>query len=1028
MILRVSRLMAAGALTLCAAPGLAAEVSVPETISFNRHIRPILSDKCFACHGPDAGSRKGDLRLDQPPAEGATDPVLVPGNPDASELVKRIITTDPSNQMPPPDQEKQLTEAQKELLKAWVAQGGQYEPHWAYIPPVLNPAHLPEDIAQHRNPIDAFVMRKLKREGLAPGPEADKITLVRRLHWDLLGLPPAPGVVEAYLNNPDPGAWETLVDSLLASPHYGERMAQEWLDAVRYADSNGYHSDEFRSMSAYRDYVINAFSDNMPFDRFTREQIAGDLLPEPTRAQKVASGYNRLNQITAEGGAQEKEYLAKYAADRVRTTASVWLGATMNCAECHDHKYDPISTKEFYQFAAFFADVEEKGVYGSGGVWEPFMYLPTPDQAAREEQLIAVIGGLRTTLATETAPLQQARAAWEAELLAQREGALQPWTYPEPLSVKALGETTFTVMPDRRILAGGPEREQDEYTIQLPGNGATVSRIVIEAWDDLLMGNVSRGGGNFVMTNLAITWRAPGAEEAVPVGIARVTASHEQQGQPAAAVLDEDKRSGWAVDGHIQRGDQALLLSLASPQQLAEGGVLEITLHFNSRFPGHQLDSFRIGLSDAPASAMPWATLPAPLKAVVLRPAELRSPGEQAALAGHFLAYTPALEPQRVALAKAEADLTALRGSMETTLVTEARPEPRVMRVLPRGNWLDESGEVVAPGTPAILPALGAGAPRATRLDLANWIVRRDNPLTARVTMNRLWKRFHGNGISKVLDDFGGQGEWPTHPDLLDWLAVEFMESGWDLKHMVRLMVTSDAYRRSSEADEALRARDPYNRLLARQSRFRVEAEMVRDGALAMSGLLVPTVGGRSIFPYQPEGYYANCNTFGGKIGYVLDENENQYRRGVYTFWKRSFLHPAMLAFDAPTREECTAERPISNTPLQALVLMNDPTFVEAARVFAQRIMAEGGEESDGRINLAFARALSRAPRPEEVTLLRELYHQHLIEYTNDPAAADALLSTGFSPLPEGCDKADLAAWTSVTRVILNLHETITRS
>ena len=365
---------------------------------------------------------------------------------------------------------------------------------------------------------------------------------------------------------------------------------------------------------------------------------------------------------------------------------------------------------------------------------------------------------------------------------------------------------------------------------------------------------------------------------------------------------------------------------------------------------------------------------------------------------------------------------------MATTLIAQARPEPRTIRVFPRGNWLDETGEVVEPGTPAVLPALGVSDRRANRLDLANWIVSPENPLTARVTMNRIWKRFYGSGLAKVVDDVGAQGEWPSHPDLLDWLAVEFVNSGWDIKHMVRLMVTSEAYRRSSEAGAEQRNRDPYNRLLARQSRYRVEAELVRDSALEISGLLAETIGGRSVFPYQPEGYYANCNTFGGVLAYDTEQDENQYRRGLYSFWKRSFLHPSLLAFDAPSREECTAERPISNTPLQALVLLNDPTYVEAARAFAQRIMAEGGEESDGRIILAFAYALSRAPQPEELALLRDLYHEHLIEYTNDPAAAEALLKTGLAPVPEGQNPIDLAAWTSVARVILNLHETITRS
>ncbi len=1019
-----------GTLTLCAlVVGCAASAVEPttgtETLSFNRHIRPILSDKCLACHGPDAHARKADLRLDQALPEDVAATVLASGHPEASELVKRILSADPEEQMPPPDQDRQLTQDQKDLLAAWVAQGAPFEAHWSYIPPApLSPA-----LEASGHPIDTIVMDKLQREGVSPMPDADKVTLVRRLHWDLLGVPPKPEVVQAFVESTDPGAYDALVDSLLASPHYGERMAMEWLDVVRYADSNGYHSDEFRSISPYRDYVIKAFNENMPFDQFTREQLAGDLLPNATREQKVASGYNRLNQITAEGGAQAKEYLAKYAADRVRTTSTAWLGATMACAECHDHKYDPISTREFYQFEAFFADIEEQGVYGSGGIWEPRMYLPTPEQEAREAALLAAIQTVKQTLASDTPALKEARKAWEGALSAQREGSVQPWVRPEPLSVKAQGETTFLSMPDKRILASGPEREKDEYTIQLPGHGAPVSALLVEVVDDILLGGVSRGGGNFLLTNVTATLRAPGQAEGTPLVFASASADYEQEGFPVTNVLDDDVKSGWAADSHKQRGNHAIVLRLAQPVTLEKEGVLEVRLYFNSSFAGHQMDSFRIGLTDDTVAARtPWPVLPTAVKAALSTELMARTPDHDQTVGSYFLATTPALDGERAALAKAEGDLNGLRGAMATTLISQALPEPRTVRVLPRGNWLDETGEIVEPATPAALPALGVTGRRANRLDLANWLVSRDNPLTARVTMNRLWKRFYGTGISKILNDLGAQGEWPTHPELLDWLAVEFMYSGWDLKHMIRLMVTSETYRRTSEATPELRNRDPYNRLLARQSRYRIDAEMVRDGALAMSGLLSPIIGGRSVFPYQPEGYYANCNTFGGVLAYDTEKDENQYRRGLYSFWKRTFLHPSLLAFDAPTREECTAERPVSNTPLQALVLLNDPTYVEAARVFAQRIMTEGGEESDSRINLAFAYALSRAPRPEELALLRDLYHQHLLEYTNDPASAEVLLKTGLAPLPEGQNPVDLAAWTSVARVILNLHETITRS
>lgn len=1030
MRLRSSKYLGVGLAVLTAFPCVAADSPpIPENISFNRHIRPILSDKCYACHGPDANKRKADLRLDQPPQAGAEQKAFVAGNPEASELVKRILSTDPDKQMPPPEQEKQLTQAQKDLLTAWIAQGAVYEAHWSHIPPTIVPANMPGELGTVQNPIDAFILHKLKQEGVAPAAEADKVTLVRRLYWDILGIPPAPKVVQDFVASTDPGAYDALVDSLLASPHYGERMAMDWLDVVRYADSNGYHSDEFRSVSAYRDYVINAFNNNMPFDQFTREQLAGDLLPNPTREQKVASGYNRLNQITAEGGAQEKEYLAKYAADRVRTTSTTWLGTTMACAECHNHKFDPITTKEFYQFEAFFADVDEKGVYGSGGIWEPRMYLPTPEQERQEAALTADIQAHQTTLAMDTPALQEARKAWESNLSSQRAGSIQPWIRPEPVSITAQGETKFLVTPDKRILASGPEKETDEYTIQLPGQDGPISAVMLEVLDDILLGGVSRGGGNFLLTNFTATWRGPGQTEGKPLNFISASADYEQQGFPVTNVLDADVKSGWSADSHLKRGNHAIVFRLAEPVALQAGGVLEIRLYFNSSFAGHQIDSFRLGYTaDTVAARTPWPILPQAIRSTLVADRSARTPEREQALTSYFLATTPALDGPRNALAKTQADLTNLHNAMATTLITQARPQPRTIRVLARGNWQDETGEVVEPGTPAAFPALGVTGRRANRLDLANWLVRRDNPLTARVTMNRLWKRFYGTGISKILDELGAQGEWPTHPELLDWLAVEFMDSGWDMKHMVRLMVTSEAYRRTSESSPEQRSHDPYNRLVAHQSRFRVEAELVRDGALAMSGLLSETIGGRSVFPYQPEGYYANCNTFGGVLAYDTEKDANQYRRGLYSFWKRTFLHPSMLAFDAPSREECTAERPISNTPLQALVLLNDPTFVEAARAFAQRIMAEGGDQSDDRIALAFSYALSRAPRPEELALLRDLYQEHLMEYTNDPAAAEALMKTGNLPVPEGGNPVDLAAWTSVTRVILNLHETITRN
>jgi len=1018
-------LLGAGLVALL--PGVAgAGIDGPaDKVGFNRDVRPILSDKCYACHGPDANTRKGDLRLDIPPPEGQSVEAIVAGDPDASALIHRITTTDVDDQMPPVDQKKQLTDNEKSVLRQWISQGASYEPHWAYIPPEVNAAHL----TAGEVPIDTLVGRKLARMGVASTPETDRRTLIRRLYWDLLGVPPTPEAVADFVNDAAPEAYERLVDGLLQSPHYGERMAMEWLDVVRYADSNGYHSDEFRSISAYRDYVINAFNTNMPFDQFTREQLAGDLMPDPSREQLIASGYNRLNQITAEGGAQAKEYIAKYAADRVRTTTAVWLGATMGCAECHDHKFDPLSTKDFYAFSAFFADIEEDGVYRSGAKWAPFMYLPTPEESQREAELTAAITGLDATLAQSTPALEVAQSAWESQTaLSKRNVQATRWQVLRPADVTAQGETTFRVLEDGRVLAAGEAQERDVYTVRVPTDGSTIESLMLEVFNHPELNGLSRGGSNFVLTQFEANYRGPDGQEASPLALAYALADYSQDRFPVGDALNGDKNRGWAVDGHLKKEDHLAVFALRESLVTAPGGTLEIALHFESGHKFHQSDCFRLRYTRDANDVTPWAVLPEAIREALDVPRAARTEAQVQELGNYFRAITPQLHPERVARDTRVAELEALKAGMATTLIAKSLPEPRVVRVLPRGNWLDESGEVVLPDTPKILPALGVNGRRATRLDLANWIVREDNPLTARVTMNRLWKRFYGTGISKVLDDLGAQGEWPTHPQLLDWLATEFVDSGWNMKHMVRLMVTSKTYRQSSETNDAILAKDPYNRLFARQSRYRVEAELIRDGALAMSGLLAPHIGGRSVFPYQPEGYYANCNTFGGVLAYDTDTGDDQYRRGLYTFWKRSFLHPSLLAFDAPNREECTAERTISNTPLQALVLLNDPTYVETARVFAERIMAEAGERSDDRISLAFRYALSREPDAQELEVLRALYHKHLMEYTEDKAAATALTRAGMAPTLSDLDAADVAAWTSVTRVILNLHETITRS
>jgi|TARA_B110000879_G_scaffold139877_1_gene182201 hypothetical protein len=745
--------------------------AVPEKVTFNEDIRPILSDKCFACHGFDKNAREAELRLDT--AEGAAS-VIKPGDPDKSELFQHITAHDPDEIMPPPETIKKLTDADRNLIRKWIEQGAEYESHWAYLKPVRH--------SSDKNAIDHFITKELKEQDLRASPPAKKWRLVRRLYQDLIGLPPTAQEMEEGLKMEH----AQLIDHLLASPHYGEKMAIPWLDLVRYADSVGYHGDQLVTVSPYRDYVINSFNANKSFEEFTREQIAGDLLPNPTEEQLIASGYNRLNMTSEEGGAQAKEYLAKYAGDRVRTTSSVWLGSTLGCAECHDHKFDPYLTKDFYTMAAFFADLEEKGVY-SARARPPQIVLYTDEEKARIAEL----------------------------------------------------------------------------------------------------------------------------DKAIPESKARIP-------------------------------------------------------------------------KDAPKE-----------------------------------------HPERAVLKELEDEKKKVQGAALSMVISKA-VKPRTVRVLARGNWMDDSGEIVLPAIPEFLGKINLpeGKERLTRLDLANWITSPENPLTARTFANRLWKQFYGSGISGNLDDLGNQGDWPMHPELLDWLALEFVESGWDIKQLVRTMVNSETYKQSSHPRSELREVDPYNQFFARQARFRLDAELVRDSALSISDLLVRDVGGRSVRPYQPEKYYQHLNF--PRRNYQASKGNDQYRRGVYTHWQRTFLHPMMKSFDAPSREECAADRPSSNTPLQALVLLNDPTFLEAARVFSERILAEGGEDFQSRLTWAFQETVSRKPNENESSEMKILYEKQRARFEKDPAAAAEYLKNGDSPV-SAKDPIESATWMSLSRVLFNLHEMIAR-
>jgi len=802
---------------------------------------------------------------------------------------------------------------------------------------------------------------------------------------------------------------------LLASPHYGERMAARWLDLVRYADTAGYHSDNPRNIWPYRDYVIDSFNKNTPFDRFTIEQVAGDLLPDAGVRERVASGYNRLLQTTEEGGAQAKEYVVKYAADRVRNASTVWLGSTMGCAECHDHKFDPILTKDFYQFAAFFADIDEPIV----GAREPGM--PVPDAAAQAEldKKAVPIREAKARLAAETPERTAILRAWEAS---HRD--LISWAVLESESAGVEGESSLRAEPGGVFKSFGKVGAKESMVVNFRTEvaGITGFKLEVLADPDLPAGGPGTSAdGSFFLTEFKVlsTSEAPGSKaESVPF-LAAVS-DFAVDGREADRAIDGRDDTGWSA-GKSPRVDRTAVFETLAPIGGPGTGPRRITvrLEFRSRFPQQNIGKFRISATTAPDPATRW--LPVAVKDAIATDPQARSSGQESAIAAYFRATSPAFLVERQTLASAVRDRDGYLESLPTTLVSTSGMS-RPTRVLPRGNWQNDSGEPVEPGLPSFL----AKTPeKPSRLVLARWLVSRENPLAARVFVNRVWAAMFGQGLSKILDDLGIQGEWPTHPELLDWLAVEFMDSGWDVKRLVRLIVTSATYRQETRATPEAIERDPYNRLLSHQTRFRLDAEVVRDGALAVSGLLVPKIGGPSVKPYQPAGYWESLN-FPVRT-WVPDKGESQYRRAMYTFWQRTFPQPSMLAFDAPSREECTAERSRSNIPQQALALLNDPSYVEASRAFAERIIREGGADRQGRIAFAFEVALSRRPTADEVRLLSALHETHEAEFRADEKSAREFLSVGQKPAPTDIPAADLAAWTSVARAILNLHETITR-
>ncbi len=1160
------------------------------SIRYDRDIRPILSDRCFKCHGQDAATRKAELRLDvrdgllAARTDGA---VVVPGDPGKSTLWHRVNSHDPDEQMPPPTANKRaLSESELALVRRWIAEGAQYEPHWAFVAPVRPGVPAVRDAKWARNEIDRFILARLDDAGVTPSPEADKATLARRVFLELTGLPPTPEEIEEFERDTGPEAYERLVDRLFTQEpyrsRYAERMAVPWVDAARYADTNGTHTDAGRQMWAWRDWVLGAMRENMAFDRFLTEQLAGDLIPDATLAQKVASGFNRNHVMTDEGGAIADEYLVEYAVDRTATTGSVFLGLTLGCARCHDHKFDPVSQEEFYGLYAYFNSVEEPGLYSqlpdSNRAFEPFIAVPTPEQ---ERELAAIKDQIAAAKKELDAPAPQEdsqRTAFLAELPA-RSGV----SWAASRIVKATGGATLTVQADESILASGENPDRDEHVVTLRTDATNLRLISLEALTDpsLPYGRVGRAeNGNAVLTGVeieAVSVANPAKRAKVPLVWAWADHEQEDGDHRIVNVLDPADDLGWAVDAHRRDDGRMALLLAADPFGFEGGTEVVVRLQYKSRYARHTLGRVRLSLgtiSDAGLELLPAATsgwyLIGPFPAdsgksayetafgpetggtlelgknfgagnqfwrydYNLRDARLNtlgtgtnatyvgrrifsptarsidvslgsddgfrlyvngtevasnridrslaadqdkatiklergvsslvfkvvntggeagfyyraSPreGEMAgdlavallpergvtpALRSRFdqawkLTFSPTYRTRRERLTGLEKDLGAVEAKVPLTMVMKELPKPREAFVLTRGVYdKPDKARPVSRGVPASLGRLPAGAP-ADRLGLAQWMTSPDNPLVARVTVNRYWEMLFGMGLVATSEDFGMQGEWPSHPELLDWLAVEFRESGWDVRHMLRLMVTSSTYRQASRVRPELRERDPDNRLLAWFPRRRLSAEQIRDQALYVSGLLVEKFGGPSVKPYQPDGLWQEVAMPASNTRFFTrGQGDELWRRSLYTYWKRACPPPSLMNLDAPTREFCTVRRISTNTPLQALSLWNDEQFVEAARVLAQRTLAERSSDTD-RLNRLFVRCTGHAPDADELALLTSALAEFRKRFAGSHEDAEALLGVGMAPRASDAAPEELAAWTMVASSLLNLSSTITQ-
>ncbi len=1022
LAMRYSFALAALAILVTAIPAQPPEAKPAFTsesakVDFNRDVRPILADHCFQCHGPDAGKRKANLRLDIDPTTQKRDTtVIVPGKPEESELLRRVSHEDAGKRMPPARFARPLSEKQIETLKAWVKHGGKWEKHWALIPP--NRPEVPKTKHVTTNPIDAFVFSRLEREGLAPSPEADKVTLIRRMTFDLTGLPPTPAEVDAFVNDKAADAVEKLADRLLASPRYGERMAWRWLEAARYADTHGYQTDGEREMWRWRDWVIEAYNRNLPFDQFTIEQLAGDLLPSPTLDQRIATGFNRNHRGNSEGGIVPEEYAVEYVVDRVETTATVWLGLTLGCARCHDHKFDPFSQKEFYQLYAYFNSVPEKGRAVKNGNSPPYIKAPTRDQQKKLADLDTKLKDAETKWKELQNEVAVAEAKWVNGVKSGNvpdwtpdRGLLKQWKFDAPLTFDGERFTTDADVGD----FGYDDRFSFAARVRPRKlTGAILSRMSDEPEAEGYAVELIDGK---IRVSLTKRW----LDDALRVETEKVIAPDRAQ---HIAVTYDGSRLAAGVKVFVEGVEQKMKVSLdelnqsfqnKEPFRIGAGGGKD------NRYSGLMNDVRVYGRVLEPVEVAVLA-VPTSLSTILDQRPDKRTQHERAKLHTYFLevAAPPEIRKALLGLRQLREEHARLWASVSTVMVMEELSKPREAFLLIRGEY-DKKGAMVERAVPAALPAMAKELPN-NRLGLAKWLVDPANPLTARVAVNRMWQLHFGKGLVRTAEDFGTQGEYPSHPELLDWLATEFAKD-WDVKRMHKLIVTSATYRQSSRVTKALLERDPDNRLFTRGPRLRLSAEMIRDQALFASGLLVEKQGGPSVKPYQPPGLW---NELTGTGDYKQDTGENLYRRSLYTFWKRTVPPPTLGVFDTSMRETCWVRETRTNTPLHALTLLNDVTFVEAVRKLAERVMKEE-TPPEKRIAKAFQALTARAPSEAEAKVLLAAFERQHASYKKNPDAAAKLLRVGDSKADAKLDAAELAAYASVCSLIMNLDESVTK-